>query len=88
MLRAAANPRWVDRLYSGLVIYVIAAVAWMLTGLGGPTLTHYVAMVSALPGVPRELHHCRGGGTPYGRGTAAQRVDLADDRTRRCISSA
>ena len=45
----AANLRWVDWLYSGLVVYVVAAAAWMLTGLGGPTLTHYVAMVSALP---------------------------------------
>jgi diguanylate cyclase (GGDEF)-like protein/PAS domain S-box-containing protein len=48
-IRAATNPRWVDWLYSGLVIYVIATAAWMLAGLGGPTLTYYVAMVSCLP---------------------------------------
>ncbi|MGP8033351.1 MAG: putative bifunctional diguanylate cyclase/phosphodiesterase [Steroidobacteraceae bacterium] len=48
-IRAAANPRWVDWLYGGLVIYVIVTAAWMLAGLGGPTLTYYVAMVSSLP---------------------------------------
>jgi diguanylate cyclase (GGDEF)-like protein/PAS domain S-box-containing protein len=49
VVRAEARPRWIERLYAALVVYVIGATAWMLTGLGGPTLSYYVAMISSLP---------------------------------------
>jgi diguanylate cyclase (GGDEF)-like protein/PAS domain S-box-containing protein len=47
--RAGVRPRWVDPLVLGLLIYVVADTAWMLTGLGGPTMTHYVGLLSDLP---------------------------------------
>ncbi|HEV8018943.1 MAG TPA: EAL domain-containing protein [Steroidobacteraceae bacterium] len=46
---SGAAPRWVDILLLGLVIYVIAGTVWMLTGFGGPRITHYVALVSDVP---------------------------------------
>jgi diguanylate cyclase (GGDEF)-like protein/PAS domain S-box-containing protein len=48
-IRLAATPRWVDRLFLGLVIYVAVCAAWMLTGFGGPTITHYVGLLSDAP---------------------------------------
>ena len=47
--RAGVRPAWVDPLVIGLLIYVVADTAWMLTGLGGPTMTHYVGLLSDLP---------------------------------------
>ncbi len=47
--RAAVRPRWVDPLVLGLLIYVVADTVWMLTGLGGPNMTHYVGLLSDLP---------------------------------------
>jgi len=44
-----AAPRWVDLLLLGLVSYVIAGTLWMLTGFGGPQITHYVGLVSDAP---------------------------------------
>src|SRR2546423_1186292 len=37
------------RLVIGLVIYVITGSVWMLAGLGGPQITHYVGLVSDAP---------------------------------------
>jgi diguanylate cyclase (GGDEF)-like protein/PAS domain S-box-containing protein len=48
-IRLAATPRWVDRLFLGLVIYVATCAAWMLTGFGGPRITHYVGLLSDAP---------------------------------------
>ena len=48
-LRIAALPRWVDRLFFGLVIYAIAASASLLTDLAGPVFTNNVAMLSVIP---------------------------------------
>jgi diguanylate cyclase (GGDEF)-like protein/PAS domain S-box-containing protein len=45
-VRAEAVPCWIDRLYASLIVYVIAAAAWMLTGVGGPAITYYVEMFS------------------------------------------
>jgi len=33
----------------GLAIYVISCTAWMLTGFGGPQVTHYVGLLSDAP---------------------------------------
>ncbi|MBV8497583.1 MAG: hypothetical protein JO361_12450, partial [Gammaproteobacteria bacterium] len=48
-LRVSASPRWVDRLFLGLVIYVLTGCVWMLTGIGGPEITHYVGLFSDAP---------------------------------------
>ena len=48
-IRSSAAPRWADRLWLGLVIYVIAGVAWMLTGFGGERPTYYVGLLSDVP---------------------------------------
>jgi diguanylate cyclase (GGDEF)-like protein/PAS domain S-box-containing protein len=39
----------VDVLFIALVIYAGSAAAWMLCGLGGPSITQYVGLVSDLP---------------------------------------
>ena len=44
-----ATPRWVDGLLLGLVVYVVADTAWMLSGFGGPQVTHYVGLLSDVP---------------------------------------
>jgi len=36
-------------LFIGLVIYVITGTVWMLTGFGGPQITHYVGLLSDAP---------------------------------------
>jgi diguanylate cyclase (GGDEF)-like protein/PAS domain S-box-containing protein len=48
-IRFGATPRWVDRLFIGLAIYVVAGSVWMLTGFGGPQITHYVGLLSDAP---------------------------------------
>ncbi|HYL03425.1 MAG TPA: EAL domain-containing protein [Steroidobacteraceae bacterium] len=45
----AAVPRWVDRLFVALAAYVAVGSAWMLTGFGGPGVTHYVGLLSDAP---------------------------------------
>ncbi len=47
--RLETAPRWVNGLFVGLVIYSAVGTAWMLTGFGGPTITHYVGLVWSLP---------------------------------------
>src|ERR1700681_4763034 len=42
-------PRWVDRLYIALVIYAIACSVFMLCGIGGKQVTHYVGLFSDAP---------------------------------------
>ncbi len=46
---SGAAPHWVDVLFVVLVIYSITVTVWMVCGLGGPTITHYVGLVSDLP---------------------------------------
>jgi diguanylate cyclase (GGDEF)-like protein/PAS domain S-box-containing protein len=48
-MHPGAAPRWVDLLFIAQVIYVVVVAAWMLTGFGGPTITHYVALLSDEP---------------------------------------
>jgi diguanylate cyclase (GGDEF)-like protein/PAS domain S-box-containing protein len=48
-MRLEASPRWVDGLFTGLVIYTITGGICMLTGMGGPVVTHYVTLVCVLP---------------------------------------
>jgi diguanylate cyclase (GGDEF)-like protein/PAS domain S-box-containing protein len=47
--RLDTAPRWVNRLFAGLVVYCAAGTAVMLTGFLGPTITHYVGLTWALP---------------------------------------
>ncbi len=47
--RPETAPRWVNRLFAGLVVYSAAGAAWMLAGVGGPTVTHYVGLLWELP---------------------------------------
>jgi len=42
-------PRWVDVLFIALAIYASTVTALMLSGLGGPTITHYLGLLSDLP---------------------------------------
>ena len=46
---SGAAPRWVDALLFAMVIYMITVSAWLLGGFGGPTVTHYVGLVSDVP---------------------------------------
>jgi diguanylate cyclase (GGDEF)-like protein/PAS domain S-box-containing protein len=48
-MQLAVIPRWVDRLCLALVVYIVTGSLWMLTGFGGPTVTHYFALLSDLP---------------------------------------
>ncbi|HKD53704.1 MAG TPA: EAL domain-containing protein [Steroidobacteraceae bacterium] len=43
------EPRWVTVLYRALLVYVVTVNVWMITGLGGPPVTHYVGLLSDLP---------------------------------------
>ena len=45
----ADTPKRINALFIGLVIYVALCAAWMLTGLGGPQITHYVGLLSDAP---------------------------------------
>jgi hypothetical protein len=48
-MRTGEGPPWVTVLYRALLVYVVAMSVWMITGLGGPQITHYVGLVSDLP---------------------------------------
>jgi len=48
-VRPAGAPRWVDVLFIALAVYAGTATVWMLCGLGGPMVTHYLGLVSDLP---------------------------------------
>ena len=48
-LQTGAAPRWVDVLCIAQVVYVVTVATWMLTGFGGPQVTHYVALFSDEP---------------------------------------
>jgi diguanylate cyclase (GGDEF)-like protein/PAS domain S-box-containing protein len=48
-IRFAASPRWVDWLCLALVVYVVTGNVWMLTGIGGPEVTHYIGLFSDAP---------------------------------------
>jgi len=54
----ATSARRVGRLFAFMVVYAAAASAWMLTGLGGPKITHYVGLVSWLPAAVSAIVVC------------------------------
>jgi diguanylate cyclase (GGDEF)-like protein/PAS domain S-box-containing protein len=45
----ASAPRWVNRLYGALVVYAVVCTVAMLSGIGGPQITHYVGLLSDGP---------------------------------------
>ena len=45
----ASAPRWVNRLYGALVVYAVACTVAMLSGIGGPVVTHYIGLLSDGP---------------------------------------
>ncbi|MEP6546357.1 MAG: EAL domain-containing protein [Gammaproteobacteria bacterium] len=47
--RSDTVPGWVDRLVMGLVFYVVIGAIWMLTGVGGETVRHYVGLLADSP---------------------------------------
>jgi diguanylate cyclase (GGDEF)-like protein/PAS domain S-box-containing protein len=47
--RLPAVPGWVDKLCIGLVIYVVVCSVWMLTGVGGEQVRHYVGLLADTP---------------------------------------
>jgi diguanylate cyclase (GGDEF)-like protein/PAS domain S-box-containing protein len=48
-MHSGTAPRWVDGLFIALVIYASTMTVWMLGGIGGPTVTHYIGLLSDLP---------------------------------------
>ena len=47
--RLAIAPRWVDSLFIGVLIYALVCTVWMLAGIGGPAVTHFVGLLSDAP---------------------------------------
>ena len=47
--RPGSIPLWVNRVFGALVVYALLASLWMLVGLGGPSVTHYVGLLSDIP---------------------------------------
>ena len=47
--RSEAAPGWVDKLFIGLVIYVVVCSVWMLGGFGGERIRHYVGLLADSP---------------------------------------
>ena len=43
------SPVWIDRLCIGLVAYVLVCATWMLTGVGGERVRHYVGLLADTP---------------------------------------
>ena len=48
-VRSGTPPAWIDRLYIGLVAYVVVCSLWMLTGIGGERVRHYVGLLGDSP---------------------------------------
>jgi diguanylate cyclase (GGDEF)-like protein/PAS domain S-box-containing protein len=48
-IQSGPAARWVDVLLIGLGIYCVTGTVWMLTGFGGPQITHYVGLLSDAP---------------------------------------
>jgi diguanylate cyclase (GGDEF)-like protein/PAS domain S-box-containing protein len=48
-LRPGTPPAWIDKLCIGLVVYVVICAVWMLTGLGGERVRHYVGLLADTP---------------------------------------
>jgi diguanylate cyclase (GGDEF)-like protein/PAS domain S-box-containing protein len=70
--------RWVNWLFAGLVVYTALGAAWMVTGFGGPTITHYVGLLWSLPAALAAAVAC----------TATARYAPAGDLRRAWISLA
>jgi diguanylate cyclase (GGDEF)-like protein/PAS domain S-box-containing protein len=47
--RWVAIPRWLDRLFLGLIVYVVIAATWMLAGFGGPWIMRFVGLLADSP---------------------------------------
>ena len=47
--KPGTSPVWIDRLCIGLVIYVVVCATWMLTGVGGERVRHYVGLLADTP---------------------------------------
>ena len=45
----ASVQRWLERMLYGLVVYTACVTAWLLTGVGGERIVHYVALLSTVP---------------------------------------
>jgi diguanylate cyclase (GGDEF)-like protein/PAS domain S-box-containing protein len=48
-MRSAAAPGWVDKLLIGLVLFVVICAVWMLTGIGGEQVRHYLGLLADGP---------------------------------------
>ena len=48
-IRLDASPRWFDKLFAGLMVYVVAAATCLLTGFGGHQVNHYLGLLSPFP---------------------------------------
>ena len=48
-MRSDASPGWIDKLCLGHVVYVVVCGTWLLTGLGGERVRHYVGLLADSP---------------------------------------
>ena len=48
-IRLGAIPRWVDKLFSALLVYAVIAAVCLLTGFCGPQVTHYLGFLCPVP---------------------------------------
>jgi diguanylate cyclase (GGDEF)-like protein/PAS domain S-box-containing protein len=47
--RVGAEQGWINKVYFGLVAYVLVCAIWMLAGLGSETVRHYVGLLADTP---------------------------------------
>ena len=73
-LPAESVPGWVTRLLITLVVYVVAAGIWMMTGAGGPEVQHYLGLLADGPANLAAVIVAVGGGATGAGRTAPERV--------------
>lgn len=49
VFNVSATPRWIDRLYVGLVVYAVVCSVLMVSHIGGEAVTHYVGLLCDAP---------------------------------------
>jgi diguanylate cyclase (GGDEF)-like protein/PAS domain S-box-containing protein len=76
-VRFAASPRWVDGLCLTLVVYVVTGNVWMLTGFGGPVVTHYIGLFSDAPAALASAVVCAAAARQMPQGSAQRLAWIA-----------
>jgi hypothetical protein len=47
--RPGIEPGWINKVYLGLVVYVLICAVWMLAGFGSERVRHYVGLLADSP---------------------------------------